>query len=79
MNEPKTYEIRTIEDLADLVDLDNVERLAKDITGWLRGVACVKAITGPLEKEPAITLAWVDDGAHKIQITLNTTPDAQNP
>jgi hypothetical protein len=79
MNQPKTYDIRTIDDLAKVATSDNLDNLITDLHGWLLCVIIARQITQAdgADFDGAATWTnfhWIDDGKHDIQITVEPKP-----
>lgn len=69
----KTYKLKTVEDIANAVTLDNVDRFVDDFRMWLGHVLAHRGTKKILLKgkyayfgEIDITsLTWIDDGKHE--------------
>lgn len=64
-----TYKITTIQELADVVTSENVERLVADLTVWLHTIAGLK----PYGAKDFGTLKWTDDGNAVATSTIYNT------
>lgn len=76
-NEPKQYPINSLDDLCDLVNDENAERLAIDLVKWLISYKdCINVVR---ENQPELTKSlkntqiakgsfiWIDDGKNDIK------------
>lgn len=83
--EPKQYEVTTIADLVDVVNLENVDALSVDIANFLKtlaGTYGLERIMSPTECEgkknseiaTCTKFVWIDDGKHEMTVTVHSTP-----
>ncbi len=73
-NEPKTYEIETLNQLINVVTPENIERLSTDLIGWL--YYCNQFFTEIKKKDEykdklnseisEVKFVWVDDGENLL-------------
>lgn len=84
MPKPNEYKIETLDDLADVVTVENVDRLSDDVRLWLRGIAEIyEGVRKALPVECAdkrnseiakAAFTWTDDGKNE-QTGLNVSFD----
>ena len=72
---PKTYDIRTIDDLAKVANSDNVGRLITDLHGWLLTVIVARHLAESDgvnldDNFKCLNFQWIDDGKHNIHIKM---------
>lgn len=68
------YEIKTIDDLFNVVTVDNVENLAEDLKSWLSICASMKAVAKVLGEEDDLQhlkFTWIDDGKHEKTVNIH--------
>jgi hypothetical protein len=76
MKEPsgENYNIKTIQELYELVNSDNIEALRIDIALWMDMVVqskvIAKATGGLITMRNTDTFHWVDDGAHNLNVNI---------
>ena len=74
------YEIKTLQDIMDCVNEDNIENFLIDFSKWLKAVMCLKRMskylltdkTFPheLAKLESSKFTWIDDDKHKTTLTI---------
>lgn len=81
-DKPKTYDIRTIDDLAKVATSENVGRLITDLHGWLlvvivaRHLAEVDGINLD-EQYKCLNFHWIDDGEHNIHTAIVSSDESR--
>ena len=68
MKKPKRYEIETIQQLVNVSNVENFERLSVDFLLWLNYLNHIKA-KQDIEVEKFI---WIDDGKNELKKTQIT-------
>ena len=79
MSNPKTYDIRSVDDLAKVATSDNLERLMIDLRGWLLIVITARhlAEADGIDLDVGYRCTnfhWIDDGKHDIHTTISENP-----
>lgn len=84
-DEPKRYEIKTIEQLVNVSNVENFERLSMDFLLWLNYInnwLHKFKEANPNSEQPKIdTFIWIDDGKNElknIQIKNTKTGEVTN-
>lgn len=73
----KTYEVKTLEDLLNVVNVENVDRLADDVRIWLKDYAMMVSLARALCPDAGTKntdymeagFEWTDDGKNEITNT----------
>jgi len=68
--ENKEYEIETIQDIADMVTVDNIDNFMKDFRGVLLGYMTAK-LAGGNKSIPMKNFKWIDDGVVEAKLTMS--------
>ena len=71
--EAKKYEIKTIQDIINCTDKDNVDNFLKDLKSFLEMSYMVKTIaelTG-VKSKLSTQFTWIDDGKNEATLILN--------
>ena len=64
----KRYELKTIKEILDVVNSENIEGFLTDFSCWLGLMIGSKAI-GAEEKYPGV-FHWIDDGKNNVSINI---------
>lgn len=76
----KTYKIKTVQDMIDCTNKDNLDDFLVDLKGLLTEAHAIRTIAEFLgkglhvEKQKITTegFTWIDDGKHDIKIIIGT-------
>lgn len=82
--EPKTYEIKTLEDILRAVNTENVENFLKDFQNFLTiwvGTKAMIELVDPKSLEmttKSVEFDWIDDGKNEAKITVQAV-ESEHP
>ena len=69
----KEFKLKTLEDVVNAVNTENVENFLVDFSAWLRLTVMVDATDG-VEQPNRGTLNWIDNGKNNVDIKVQVTP-----
>lgn len=66
----KTYNIKTIADLENIITSKNASAFLQDFTTWLAMCITAKEMKPQVLKPDFTHFEWIDDGKHNINVTI---------
>lgn len=82
MNEPKQYQIKTVQDMIDCTDESNIDAFITDLRELMRQAHIFKTLTNSIGKAQGVSkekrrlktdgFTWIDDGNNGAMVTIST-------
>ena len=71
----KKYQFKTVKEIADVANEDNLDNLTKCFVKWLKVMVAYKTEPKPLKKLIKLddtSFGWIDDGKMDMHVTVKT-------
>jgi hypothetical protein len=72
MEEPNQYQIKTVQDMLECTNSDNIDNFLKDLKGVLLSAHLLVELSNEIEVLSE-GYVWIDDNKHNISIELTPT------